>query len=86
MGNSMVYTSGAAGLESGQFNRKSNLGMINVECRIKGFFLFYLLKRAERAYTAEVATKAGSDIDNSSIVNLHSSFVCHYQMVHPPST
>jgi hypothetical protein len=33
------------------------------ECRIKEFFLFYLLKRAER-----------SDIHNSSIVNLHSSF------------
>jgi len=31
--------------------------------RIKEFFLFYLLKRAER-----------SDIHNSSIINLHSSF------------
>ncbi len=33
------------------------------ECRIKEFFLFYLLKIAER-----------SDIHNSSIVNHHSSF------------
>ena len=33
------------------------------ECRIKEFFLFYLLKKAEQ-----------SDIHNSSIVNHHSSF------------
>jgi len=33
------------------------------ECRMKEFFLFYLLKRAER-----------SDIHNSSIVNHHLSF------------
>jgi hypothetical protein len=33
------------------------------ECRIKEFFLFYLLKRAKR-----------SDIHHSSIVNHHSSF------------
>ncbi len=47
------------------------------ECRIKEFFLFYLLKKAERAYSAEMAMKAGSDIHNSfrlGRINLHSSF------------
>jgi hypothetical protein len=37
--------------------------MSNVDCRIKEFFLFYLLKIPER-----------SDIHNSSIVIHHSSF------------
>ena len=61
----------AAGRRGGQSNRKRNTSMTNVkcrltnvECRIKEFFLFYLLKRAER-----------SDSHNSSIVNHHSSFV-----------
>ena len=44
------------------------------QCRIKEFFLFYLLIPAERTYSAEVATKAGSDLHNLSFVNLHSSF------------
>ena len=35
---------------------------------------YFTFERAERAYSAEMATKAGSDIHNSSIVNRHSSF------------
>jgi hypothetical protein len=47
--------------KSGQFDRKRDSSMTNDECRIKEFFLFYLLKRAER-----------SDIHNSSIIIRHS--------------
>jgi hypothetical protein len=58
-----VYMSTAAGLKSGQFNRKETPAwqMTNDERRIKDFFLFYLLKREER-----------SDIHNSSIIIRHS--------------
>jgi hypothetical protein len=38
---------------------------------IKELFLFFLLIKAERAYSAKVATKAGGDIYHSSIANLH---------------
>jgi hypothetical protein len=53
----MTSVSAAGGLKSGQSNRRGNSRMTNVECQIKEFFLFYLLKRAER-----------SDIHNSSII------------------
>jgi hypothetical protein len=62
------HISGASGLKSGQFDRKRNSGMTNVECRLIRLrrielrnSLFYLLKKAER-----------SDIHHSSIVNRHS--------------
>jgi len=51
----------ASGQKSGGSNRIRDFGMTNVECRIKEFFQFYLLKRAER-----------SDIHNSSIIIRHS--------------
>ena len=50
------HTSGAAGLNSGQFNREKNLKkanieyrIMNIECRIKEFYLFYLPEIAERS-------------------------------------
>jgi hypothetical protein len=53
----------ASGQRNGQSNRIRNSCMTNVEYRINGFFLFYLLKIAER-----------SDIHNSSFVIHHSTF------------
>ena len=49
------------GLKSGRFNRKRNSSMTNVECRIKEFFLFYLLKKEP--------CEATSTIRQSSIFN-----------------
>ena len=43
------------------------------ELRNSSHFIF---QRAERAYSAEMATKAGSDIHNSSIVIRYAEFRC----------
>jgi len=54
----------AADRRSGQFDRKRNSSMTNVECRIKEFFLFYLLKKEQ--------SEATSTIRQSSIFIRHS--------------
>ena len=80
----MFHISPAAGLKNGQFDLKRNFKIANVEyrimnikCRIKEFFLFYLLKRAERSLrlvgvVTPMPRRATSTIRQSSIVIRHS--------------
>jgi len=49
------------------------------ECRIKEFFLFYLLKK-ERAYFAKLATKAKSEA--TSTIRQSSIFIRHSMKFH----
>jgi hypothetical protein len=56
--------------KSGQFDRKRDSSMTNDECRIKEFFLFYLLKRAERHAAQAPALRER----HPQFVNHHSSF------------
>ena len=50
------------GLKSGRFNRKRNSSMTNVECRIKEFFLFYLLKKEQSEATSTIRSAEGGSI------------------------
>ena len=52
------------GLKSGRFNRKRNSSMTNVECRIKEFFLFYLLKKEPSEATSTIRSAEGGSIFN----------------------
>jgi len=54
----------AVGLKSGQSDQKRNSSMTNADCRIKEFYLFYLLKKEQ--------SEATSTIRQSSIIIRHS--------------
>jgi hypothetical protein len=80
------HASAAAGLKSGQFDQKRNFKkanveyrIMNIECRRTVFYLFFILKRAERSLRLVGAVAPTPRRAIPQFVNRHSSF---YEVSH----